>query len=401
MTARARAVLLVVLASWACGEGTAELPVVPTPLDLEHLDLELQRRHAELAAPVAAASAAAPAAAAEAYGRLGIFLLAQGALDGAGLCFETAERLAPRDGRWPSYRGHVELRRGSLPAAQEAFEARLRQAPDDAATLLWLAEIDLARGDAAAAERSLQRLPAADGESAPARVQLARVRLLQERPREALAALSGIAASGPWGGIAAHLEAEAHRKLGDLEAASRALARGTAGGSLRALLLARDPLWEAVEAEGRGARRHDQRALEAMRRGQLELALVELHQALATDPNRLYARLDIADLLVRLGREEEAAAELEALLEGAPDYPPALRRLGELARRRGRLEEAAGLLRRALAADPLDGEAWVALGELEAARGDREEAARAFRRALEIDPGDGAAAAGLERLGGR
>jgi tetratricopeptide (TPR) repeat protein len=149
-------------------------------------------------------------------------------------------------------------------------------------------------------------------------------------------------------------------------------------------------------------------------------AKAELQQALALDPELVWARFHLAKIHFDLGRLEKAREELERGLATRPNLAHLLTLLGEVNRKLGNAARSIELQKKALAADPsmtpahyymglafLDlaqedeargelesavrssyviPEMYIALGSLLARRGEFAAAAEQFRKAVALDP---------------
>ena len=88
----------------------------------------------------------------DAYGRMGMLLMAAEFRNEAESAFLNAEALSPGQHRWPYYLGHVYRIKGDAPKSAAAFErARVLQ-PADVPTLVWLGNARLDEGRPEAAE---------------------------------------------------------------------------------------------------------------------------------------------------------------------------------------------------------------------------------------------------------
>ncbi|MGH9203985.1 MAG: tetratricopeptide repeat protein, partial [Vicinamibacterales bacterium] len=110
----------------------------------ESVQKQIRDRHASLL--TMSEGRQAPLVLADAYGGLGMLLMAASYPDAAEPCLLNAQTLAPDDGRWPYYLGHLYRNRGDLGSSVIAFEQVLRLRPDDVATLVWLGDLHLAEG---------------------------------------------------------------------------------------------------------------------------------------------------------------------------------------------------------------------------------------------------------------
>ena len=82
-----------------------------------------------------------PAALGEAYGRMGMLLMAAEFRNEAESAFLNAQTLAPEQLRWPYYLGHLYRIKGDAPnGRRRRSSGRERCRPDDVPTLVWLGE---------------------------------------------------------------------------------------------------------------------------------------------------------------------------------------------------------------------------------------------------------------------
>lgn len=67
----------------------------------------------------------------DAYGELGLILMAVEYYQAAASCYLTAQALVPDDARWPYYLGHLYRIQGEAPKAAESFARALELQPAD------------------------------------------------------------------------------------------------------------------------------------------------------------------------------------------------------------------------------------------------------------------------------
>jgi tetratricopeptide (TPR) repeat protein len=351
-----------------------------------------------------------------ARGRLGMVLLAHSLEDEAALVFAQAEKLNPREPRWPYLAAAC---RGGDPAARldclrRAVE-RTGTRPD--APLLALADALLEQGQGEEAERCYRRLLAVWPAHPPAHLGLARIETARDRLADALAHLEPCLAS-PTSRKAAHtLRAEIHQRRGEEEAAARDRLRAA---ELPDDLSWPDPWREAAMALQVG-RQFRLRRLEALRKegrreeyerlaGQLEkdypdlfwliegrlrlqagkLAEAEqaLRESIRLEPAGVEARFDLGTLLARRGDHAGAAGCFRKVLELEPDCGPACLELGRCAAAGGDRAEALKQLRRAVHLMPHKAEAHRELAERLLQEGQADEARTHLRHALRANPED-------------
>jgi predicted CXXCH cytochrome family protein len=115
-------------------------------------------------------------------------------------------------------------------------------------------------------------------------------------------------------------------------------------------------------------------------------ALSELEASHRADASRPEGRLNLANLLLRLGRAEEAEAELRAALKLDPTSVPARLNLADVLRATGRDADGEALLREARDLEPENGDAAHALGLYRIRRGDKAAALEELREAVGLAP---------------
>jgi tetratricopeptide (TPR) repeat protein len=320
---------------WLAGR---EVPPAPPDPDLSEVDPEAARLIAGARRRVEAEPRSASA-----WGRLGQALRAHDLGAEANDCFLRAERLAPREPRWPYLRG------------------------------LTLVLTSPAEG-IACLERAVSLCGA---QPAAPRLRLAEVLLEQGRLEEAEAHFGRALSQSP----------DARARLG---LARLALARDDWDGALEHLAACQDDPHARKLA-------HTLRAEALFRRGQSDTAREEARQAeespegepwpdpFVAEVERLQVglrvRLARADALARQGREEEAITLLEETARLRPDEADVWLLLGQVHLRRKALEPAGLALAEAVRLRPNSVEGWFGLGCVESLRGRPERAADCFRRA--------------------
>ncbi len=103
--------------------------------------------------------------------------------------------------------------------------------------------------------------------------------------------------------------------------------------------------------------------------------------------NRIAARFELVDLLLKTKKRKQALAQLLELAAEAPAGAALQRRMGGLFLQAGSPRDAADAYRDAIGIDRRDAEAWRGLAEAEFAIGDYRAARRSLQQALESNPG--------------
>lgn len=348
---------LAVLGLWVLARRESAAEAIPAPSTLPTValpDLEALQPGArqqieaaqEALQSLLVAGSGEPDAIGEAYGTLGLQLLAYDE-PGGQLALQHAATLQPRDPRWPYFLGIAERRRGNLEAAAAAFQRAAALAPED----------PLPRVRAADALIELGRQP----DAAPLLDEALALNPSLGRAHE----LSGRIALDreDWAAAIEHFEAALR-----LQPAALAL---------------HGPLAEAYRRSGRSedAARH--------------LALLGSHQTVVKGPyERLLEelnrgtelRITQADEAMRAGKAAEAIAIYEAVIADQPESTRAMINLGVARRELGDIEGAMAAFRQAIALDPTDAHPQVLLGSGLVLAGRVAEAEAAFREAARVDP---------------
>ena len=302
------------------------------------------------------------------------------------------------------------LAAGNAEREEAAWQALVRARPDDLYALRgWLASLER-RGPESLA-RAIDRARAGDeAEAAPIRLRrLALLLAAAGRFPEAAEPLYEVLLldpTDPWSlEIANEVQfldpglqkALADRLRVDLEKDAATNGAPAPPGAAPQVFLARLAWWsgrgqEALVILRQAVATHPESALARSALGEAyegiagrpDLALAELQKAVALDPARPAAHVDLALTLLRMGRPKLSEAAARRCLQRAPDFSPALSVLGGALADEGDFEAAASAYASALLADPADN-FGLARGQLPialAALGRNVEARRLLRGAV-------------------
>ena len=399
-------------------EGRDLVPVAMPDFELMTEPVAEQMRTYRTAVRVRLGTVAAePAALGDAYGQLGMLLLAATYVDAAEASLLNAQTLQPDDGRWPYYLGRVHEANGDLEASAASYRRAVDLRPDDLATRMLLANVLFARGELEAAERIYSRpssgtrmrrrrrrgsvgSPWPDGNTrARRRASSRRWPPPRGRPRSTIRSRWPIGGLATWSGAEAHLQ-----RQGDVEALSP--------DPLRQEL---DELLESANAYNiRGGRALDagnyRAAADLFRRGleldpddpslrqRLGVALFQLddvagavdafEQVVRTTPEHTEAQFSLGVVRADQGRHREAIDHLSTALRHDSAYIQARMQLANVLARSGRADEALSHYERALAQDPTRLEAMFGAA-MTLVRLERYAAARdRLQQGVEADPGN-------------
>jgi tetratricopeptide (TPR) repeat protein len=352
-------------------------------------------------------------------GRFGMLLQAHALRAEAAVCYVQAEHLNPAEPRWPYL--HALMMAADPPAALELWRraAELAGARPNAAdaALLHLADASLGQGRLDEAATAYRQLLRGRPDHARARLGLARLALRRGRPAEALEHLGPCAASPATRKAARQLAAQAHRRLGNADAAATA--------AREAAELPPDAAWpdpwsdEVVALRvGREARVMRLQELRAHKRlaeaaelarqtvadypdlgwlelGRSRLAASEwdaaeraLQEALRLAPHSAEARFGLGQALVGQKKYQAAAEALRAVIAQEPAHAAAYRELARCLAATGDKQGATHMLEQALRLRPQCADSHRELGELLAEAGRRDEGVQHLDQAVRLNPDD-------------
>ena len=287
---------------------------------------------------------------AEAWGKAGMVLMVHQIQPQAAACFDRAERLDPREARWPYFQALEAMLKSDLGAARGKLERAVALCDDEFdGPRLVLADVLLGLEEFDEAGRQFSLLLEKNPRHARAHLGLARVALERGDLRDSLGRLSLAQTSPCTRHAACDLLAEVYQRRGEKTRAESARRRAAG--------LPADSNWP-----------------DALRD---ELAAVHTGKV---------AWLKRAELLDREGRKEEALAELLRTVRDYPEADDAWFAMGKAMLERKRLEPAEAALRRACELAPTAYEPVNELGRVLIARGKRAEAMEAFRTAIRLEP---------------
>jgi tetratricopeptide (TPR) repeat protein len=364
---------------------------------------------------------------AAAWGRLGQLLLAHGFKPESKACFARAERLDPKDPRWPYLQG-LNLRSDDPEAAALCLRravALCAKGPD--APELLLAEVCLQQGNLDDAERHFRHVLGRDADDARACLGLGRLALERGNPHDGLEHLRRSASSRLAPKASRALLAQAYHQLGDAAASDweRAAADDLPDDppwpdpfleETHALMVGKQARLARLQTLHRQGRDAEARALARqleddypdvywlvegrgqMTRGDFAAAERALSKAVELAPESVDARFDLGTVLFEQRNYPAAADCFRKVIELEPGYGPAYQRLGRCLVIQGDRAEARRAFQAAVRYVPQHAEARRELGGLLAREGRVAEAVTQLRQALRLQPGDAKAKELLEEL---
>ena len=394
----ARLLAAVVLGAACGGAGTPGAPgaALPDPgsfewtgpqavsePDLSRLAAPVQAQIRERYAAVSAAGdpGASPSALGEAYGELGLILMAADHRERAETALLNAHGLAPAAVRWPYYLAHLYRQRGDRELAAAFFARALALDPGNLAALVWLGRMELDRGRPAAAAAVFERALAVDPASAAALAGAGRSALAERDARRAVGYLERALALAPSAASLHYNLGMAHRALGNLDTARLHLQQRGEG-----VPAPPDPLMTVYNGLLRSALAYEIRGMRAMDARRFDQAAAVFREGLAETPDAASLRHRLGTALMMAGDVEGAVEEFEATLRSAPDFEKAHFGMGVILGMSGRHAEAAERYAAAVELRPNYLEARLGLAEALRLTGRLREAAEQFEEAIRIDP---------------
>ena len=339
----------------------------------------LAKARGELSRLLAADDADA-AALADAYGRLGALLILVEVEAQADAALRNAMALQPDAFRWPYYAGYLAMLAGNLERALAYLEQAQAIDADYAPLYIRLGKVYLDRSALPQARAALARAAQEQSLAAPANYYLGQIAVLERRFEEAVPLLEAALAANPDATEVHYPLAQAHRALGNTEAAREHLGAF----ELRAPDIA-DPLIEELQAATNRALPAFKAALHAVRGGDYAAAAQGFAEGLAVAPDNADARVSYTRVLWLTGEHDRADVELGRALEVAPAAPLAVFLDGVIAQQRGDAAVAAERYRRVLAVAPGHAGAAFQLANLDFRAGRYADAADGYRAVLAAD----------------
>jgi len=343
--------------------GPVTLTPIPTP-DLSRADEVVRRNLGEARSNLGAtlAQSLVPPGVpdsdlAASYGQTGGYYLAHKLWVAAEACYTNAERLDPKDPRWPYYLGYRYEQDAQPELAAAAYARALGLNPDLAVARLRLGLVYLSLDRLDEAVPLLTAAAEDPGLRGAALYGLGRTAQARRDPAAAVPLFEKALSLDPDATQIHYSLAMAYRALGKVDAARVHLAK-RGDGEPRIP----DPLVDDLAKLLSGARTLYYRGIEALRDGHFDVAVTAFTEALGLEPGNVNARVTLARALYLAGSPSGAAAQLTEALGHDPNHPLGLFLMGALLEEHGDEAGALGRYRQVLAADPPHGGAHHALG---------------------------------------
>jgi tetratricopeptide (TPR) repeat protein len=352
---------------------------VPPEVDLTGVD-------PGLAAAVQSAQQAVREAptSAKAWGRLGMVLVVHEYRVPGSFCFEQAQRLEPREVRWPYFDAlgclSVGDHAGALPRLEQAVALCHDQVDGPR---LRLGEVLLRLNRPDEAEPHFHRLLAANPDHARARLGLARIALQRGQPQTALLYLELPQRDRRTCKAACLLLAEVHQRLGNTAEAAAANHRAA---ELPDDLPWPDPLYKEITAVRVGRVLWIQDAHRLALEGQNREAIDLLRRVVRDYPDAADAWHLLGLVLLQEKQAQEAEQAFRRASELEPGSPQYVSYRGVALMLLGDLPAATVCFRKAVELQPDFAPALINLGKCLSAAGDRLGALDAYRAAVRSRP---------------
>ena len=322
-----------------------------------------------------------PAELGDAYGELGLILMAAGYYEAAASCYQTAQTLVADDARWPYYLGHLYRIKGEAAKAAEFFSRALDLRPADTPTLIWLGEMYLDQSRPDQAETLFLRASSRDPNSAAALSGVGRAALAKHDLARAVDYLERALAVDPRALGLHYSLAAAYRGLGQLDRATTHLERRGSGQPVP-----HDPLMETYETVLHSPLTYETQGLRAVETGQMKEAADLFRKGLELSPDDPWLLLRLGTALMMAGDTAGAGQQFEQALRRAPQFPRAHVGLGMVLNLSGRHAEAIEHFAAAVKHQPDYLEARLGLAEALRVTGRLQESLPHFDRIVKLDP---------------
>jgi tetratricopeptide (TPR) repeat protein len=319
----------------------------------------------------------------DAWGHLGMVLVTHEYYTEGTQCLAEAEKLDPREVRWPYFQGVLLANRDPAVGIPKLERAVQLAPPDVSAPRLRLAEALLVQGRWDEAENLFTQVLAQDPENPRARLGLGRIARVQSRLQDSVAYLKPCSDS-PFSRHTAHsLLAEIYERQNEHAAAERELHLVE---SLPADASFPDPLYKELEDLRVGVHADVTRALTLLHEGRVPETLTLLEQTVRQYPDTDYAWEAYGQALISANDYETAEGAFRKAIQVSPNMQEAHFFLGVTLFQQKKYAEAAGSFRRAAEIQPDDAWAHYNLGHCLKEQGKRGEAIDAFRAAVHAKP---------------
>jgi len=339
------------------------------------------REHDAALRRVTANSKASPGELADAYGDVGMLLMAAEYREAAEAYLLNAEALAPETAKWPYYLAHLYRAAGDSAKSPGEFEHVIRLQPRNVSALVWLGDTFLDQGRPEVAQPLFERALADDPQSIAALFGLGRAALARSDHSHAVDHLERALALDPRAGPIHYQLAMAYRGLDQPDKADAHL-RLRAPGTIRPS----DPLMAELETILESPVAYEVRGGKALEARDFAAAVKDFRKGIDLAPGEPALHHKLGTALYLSGDPRGAANEFAEALRLAPAFAKAHYSLGLLLAVDGRTADALAHLNAAVRADPAYVEARVRLADVLRRSGRASESLSWYAEAAALDP---------------
>jgi tetratricopeptide (TPR) repeat protein len=283
----------------------------------------------------------------DAYGRMGMLLMAAEFRDDAETAFRDAQALAPDQPRWPYYLAHLYKVKGDTARSAAAFERAHTLQPNDVPTLVWLGDALLDQGKPDAAEPLFAQALSIQPRLVVAEFGLGRAALARRDYGRAVSILEDALAHDPKATMIHYPLALAYRGAGDpAKAALHLQQRGTLP------IKPDDPLMHELDTLLHSALAYEVAGADALDRADWDAAADSFRKGIAIAPEEPSLHHKLGTALALKGDTRGAVEQFQEALRVSPTFAKAHYSLGLMLVSNGQPQEAAAHWLAAIKAEP-------------------------------------------------
>jgi tetratricopeptide (TPR) repeat protein len=317
----------------------------------------------------------------EAYGRMGMLLMASEYFAEADASLANAEALQPSDMRWPYYRGHIYRTKGEAAKSADAFERAVKDDGKYAPALVYLGNAYLDQGKPESADPLYERALAEKPRLVAAIFGRGRAALTRRDYTAAISWFEQALAIDPAAKVVHYPLALAYRGAGQLDRAQAHLTPDNTGE-----LKPPDPIYDDMTATLESAVAYEVRGGRALEAGKWDEALELLKRGVELAPNEPALRHKLATAMAMKGDRAGALATFEETTRRSPEYVKAHYSLALMYAESGQLAKAEKEFETSIRYEPSYVEGRLQLAELLRGTGRPAAALPHYDKVLELDP---------------
>ena len=317
----------------------------------------------------------------EAYGRMGMLLMAAEYRNEAESSLLNAQALAPDQARWPYYLGHLYRIKGDAAKSAAAFERARALQPNDAPTLVWLGDALLDQGKPDAAEPLFTKALAIQPQLVVALFGLGRAALARQDYARAVESLERALQLDPRATVAHYPLALAYRGLGDT---AKAEAHMRQRGTLQ--IKPDDPLMHELDSLLHSALAYEVAGADALDRADWDAAVESFRKGIALAPDEPSLHHKLGTALALKGDTRGAVEQFEEALRVSPTFAKAHYSLGLMLASNGQSQQAVQHWQAAIKSEPGYVEARLQLGDMLRRGGQFEASLAQYDYIIKADP---------------